>query len=77
MPIPVSPINRQITSAIPLTSQRRDECATLFVERTTAPEVMVVIRDFEQAFARNITAARDILQKRHHIFMLFRAAERD
>ena len=78
MPVAVSPVDGEWDSVrIEIRTQSLDEIAALIVERTLSAEVIIMFSDFEKTFARNVFAARDILEKRKDIFRTFRPAERD
>ena len=57
--------------------QGLDQVADLGVDRADAAEVVVMLGDFQQPLARDVPAARDVLQERHDVFALLRAAEAD
>src|SRR6516162_4835392 len=71
MPIPVAPVYRQRDAFLQLLDQR----AVLVVDGTTAVEMVVMLGHLEQPFARYISAAQHILQKRNDVFMFFGTAE--
>ena len=59
-----------------LALQPSDQRAVLIVDRALAAEVIVVLRDRQHPFARNIAPAQHILKKWNDVVRLFRSSER-
>ena len=78
MPVAVAEVDRQLDAA---SAQLRLECldqlTVLGVDRTDAAEQLVVVGDIEQALARDVASARDVLEERQDVVRPFGAAERD
>ena len=78
MPVAVAEVDRQVDAATAqLRLERGDQLAVLGVDRADAAEQLVVVRDVEQPLARDVAAARDVLEERQHVVRPLRAAERD
>ena len=61
VPVAIAPIDRGRDAArIEFRTQRGDEISNLTVERANSVEVEVVLGDFEQSFARDVSAARHV-----------------
>ena len=58
-------------------SQRREQRATLIVDRAPAPEQEVVLTDLGEPLPGNASAAGDVLQERHHVLRPLGPAEGD
>ena len=57
--------------------ERRDQLAVLAVDRADAAEELVVVRDLLEPLARDVAAAGDVLEERHHVVHPLGPAERD
>ena len=57
--------------------ERGDQLAVLGVDRADAAEQLVVMRHLEQPLARDVAAAGDVLEERHHVVHPLGPAERD
>ena len=78
MPVAVSPIDGHLDAVIlELLLQCGNQLLVLVIDGAASVKVIVMLGHFQHAFARNVFAAQDVLQKWQHIFMLFRPAERD
>ena len=78
MPIPVSPVNREIRPVLrELVLDRRDQVAGLLVDGTFSIEVVVVFGDGEHAFAWNISSTQHVFQEGNHVIVTLRTTEGD
>src|SRR5580658_5502858 len=78
MPVAVSPVDGQVRSMLrEFGLQRGDQFAGLPVNGALAAEVVVMLGDGQQAFARNIFSAQNIFQKGDHIVPGLGTAEGD
>ena len=62
---------------VELDAQRCDQRAVLRVDRADAVELRVVLRDLLEPLARDVAAARHVLEERDHVVDPLRPAERD
>ena len=78
MPVAVAEGDRQVDAVLAqLGLERRDQLAVLAVDRADAAEALVVVRHLLEPLARDVAAARHVLEERHHVVHALRAAERD
>ena len=57
--------------------QRRDQIASLLVNRALAPEMVVVFRHGQEPFSRNVFSAQHSFEEGNHLFSRLRASERN
>ena len=76
MPVSISPIDRQVdVITLKLRANRRQEFAVMLVDRADAAEVVVVLGNFQQPFARNVSASCHVFEERQNIVPAFWTAE--
>ena len=65
MPVPVSPVDREIRAVLfEFVLQRGDQFASLLVDGALALKMVVVFRDGEHALPRNVSPAKHVFKKR-------------
>ena len=78
MPIAIAEVNGKIgTLASEEFGERVYDGEVLFVDRTLAAEVEIVLSDYFEALAWNAPAASYVFKKRHYVGGLIRATEAD
>lgn len=76
MPIPIPPIDGQMGAiALQLRFERGNQVSCLLIDGALAFEVVVVLGDGEQAFARNIASAQHGFEKGNYVFARLGSAE--
>ena len=77
MPVAIAPVDRQLrTVAIEFGLQRSNQLAILFVDRTLAAELVIVLGDGQHSFARNISATQHIFEEGNYLLVRLGTAER-
>src|SRR6267154_4343421 len=78
MPVPVSPIHWKLRPAsLQLRFERGNQFARLLVDRAPALEVVIMFRNLEHSFARNVPSAQHVLEEGKYVFLRFRTTKSD
>ena len=76
VPVSVTPIQRHLNPATAqFVRQRREQTATLVVDRALTAEQLIVLTDLDESFGGNATATGDVFEERHHILRALGAPE--
>ena len=76
LPVPVSPVDGQGNLvSIQFCSQELNEISTLLIDRADTAKVVVMLGNFQQAFARNGFATEYIFEERNDVVRLFGTTE--
>ena len=73
MPIAIAPVDRKPHAGL---LQRGDQLAALIVDRAATAKVVVMFRDRQHTFPRDISAAQHVLEEGNYVFALFGSAKR-
>src|SRR5258708_6316485 len=78
MPVPVSPINRQLRPVpLQLRFQRADQVTSLLIDRALTLEVVIMFRNREHSFARDVPSAQHVFKEGKYFFFRFGTSERN
>jgi hypothetical protein len=78
VPVAIAEVDRQLdSSSCELALERVDQRAVLCVDRAHAAEALVMVGDVEEPLTRDVAAAGDVLEERHHVVRPLRPAEGD
>ena len=78
MPVAIAPVDRQLRPVgVQFGDQRGQQGTVLAVDRANAVEKLVVPGNFQKPLARDVFAANDVFQKRHHVVRPLGTAEGD